>query len=51
MIHEKLIELTIQALKNGHKLDDVKDFIDLLSRIDMNHSEIKTLEFGSGTIE
>lgn len=51
LIHDKLIDLTIEALKQGHKLDDVTNFIHLLSQINVEQTEIKSLQFGSGNIE
>ena len=52
MIHAKLIDLAILALQNGHKLEDVSDFIDLLSRINIDETKGIELKFaGLGKIE
>lgn len=50
-MHDKLIDLSIEALKKGNSINDISDFIILLSKITIENTEIKSLQFGSGEVE
>lgn len=46
MIHEKILDITIEALRLGHTLDQITNFIYSLQGITIETTEIKVLEYG-----
>jgi len=46
MIHEKILDITIEALRLGHRLDEITNFIYSLQGITIETTKIEILEIG-----
>jgi len=46
LIHEKILDITIEALRLGHRLDEITNFIYSLQGISIETTETKSIILG-----